>query len=209
MSNNIRVLIVEDDPLIAEDIAEYLDEIDFSVSGIAYNSDEALYELRYNTPDVALLDIDLNSKLDGVEIAQLINKKYKIPFVFLTSFADRATVARVRETMPMGYIVKPFNEKDLLASLEIAVYNFAQQQKKQDAQVQLTLDQINQAIFTPLTKREFDILSLIYEGYTNKQISEKLFVSANTIKTHISNLYLKLDVKNRSQAIVKVRNEIN
>lgn len=204
--SNITVLIVEDDPLIAEDIAEYLDEIDFSVSGIAYNSDAALYELHHNTPDIALLDIELNSKLDGVEIAQIINEKYNIPFVFLTSFADRSTIARVRQTFPMGYIVKPFNEKDLLATLEIAVYNFAQQSQSQSKQLSLSL--INQSVLTPLTQREFDILKLIYEGHTNKQISEMLFISANTIKTHISNLYLKLDVKTRSQAIVKVRIEL-
>ena len=203
----IRILIVEDEPLIAEDLAEVLGEMKFRISEIVHSSDKALQELKYNTPDLVLLDIELNSKLDGVQIAEHINAHYRLPFVFLTSFADRSTIARVQKTQPMGYIVKPFNEKNLLATIEIALYNFREQQK--ESTVELTLETINQQVHTPLTKREFEILKLIYAGKTNKELSDELFVSLNTIKTHISNLYLKLDATSRATAITRVRNMLD
>ncbi|MCI5080497.1 MAG: response regulator transcription factor [Saprospiraceae bacterium] len=199
----VRILIVEDDPLIATDIAEYLEEIDFQVVGVAYDSIQAFQLLQKEKLDIALLDIDLSGPVDGVDIAEYINKNIHIPFVFLTSFSDRATLDRVKATQPMGYIVKPFDEKSLMTTLEIALYNFAQAQQEKPAA--LSIELVNQHIHTPLTEREFDILRLIYDGQTNKQIAEQLFISHNTIKTHISNLYLKLDVKTRTQAIVKIR----
>ncbi len=197
----IRILVVEDEPIIVEDICDYLNNIDFKVSGIAYDSNTALHELRSNTPDMVLLDIELRSKLDGIAIAHIINKKYQIPFVFLTSFADRHTIQRVRDTFPAGYIVKPFDEKDLYTTLEIGYYNHAQRLANKRSKLNINL--INQNIPNPLTQREFEVLELIMAGKTNKQISDDLFVSTNTIKTHISNVYLKLDANSRTQAIAK------
>jgi len=87
--NEIKVLIVEDEPVIARNISLYLNNNDFSVSGIAYDYEEAMGQLQRNTPDAVILDINLESNADGIEIAKSINSNYKIPFVFLTSYADR------------------------------------------------------------------------------------------------------------------------
>ena len=199
--HQIRVLIVEDEPLIAEDIRETLDNIDFSVSGVAFNSKTALAELQDNTPDIALLDVNLGSGIDGIQIAQIINQKYHIPFIYLTSYADRDTLDRAKHTHPMGYIVKPFDEKDLFATLEIALFNYNRQQPA----VQLTLEKVNQSLLGKLTQKEFEILKSIFEGKTNRQMAEEHFISLNTIKTHIKNLYDKLDVHTRTQAMLKLR----
>ncbi|NND09261.1 MAG: response regulator transcription factor [Saprospiraceae bacterium] len=197
----IRVLVVEDEPLIAEDIKETLDNMDFGVSGVAYDSRTALEELSRNTPDLVLLDVNLGSEMDGIDIAQVINREYKIPFVFLTSYADKSTVDRAKHTRPMGYVVKPFDEKDLFTTLEIALYNFSMTQPRVD----LSLARINKLLVGNLTQKEFEILSSIFDGKTNRQMAEEHFVSVNTIKTHIKNVYDKLDVHTRTQAIAKLR----
>lgn len=199
--HQIRVLVVEDEPLIAEDIRETLDNIDFQVSGVAYNSDSALNQLATNTPDIVILDVNLGSEKDGIEIAEIINEKYRIPFIYLTSYADRATIDRAKHTRPMGYVVKPFDEKDLFTTLEIAVFNFNQKQPA----IEFNLNKINHRLLSKLTQKEFEILTSIFEGKTNRQMSEEHFISLNTIKTHIKKIYDKLDVNTRTMAIAKLR----
>ncbi len=199
--SEIRVLIVEDEPLIAEDIADYLGSIDYSVSGIAHSIDAALLQLESNCPDIAILDINLGEEKDGIFVAEVIKEKYKIPFVFLTSYADKTTLDRAKHTQPMGYIVKPFDERDLLSTLEIAHFNFFQIQSIGT----ITMESVNKKIYSPLTKKEFEILLDLRNGKTNKQMAETNFISINTIKTHIKNIYEKLEVHTRSQAVAKLR----
>ncbi len=202
---NIQVLIVEDEPLIAEDIREYLSNVDYTVLDIAYNKSQALNVLERQTPDMILLDINLGGNLDGIEIAHLINQKYQLPFIFLTSYAHKSILDQVKVTRPLGYIVKPFTEKDLFSSIEIALYNFSQSAQPHN----LNLERINQVLLSPLTEKEFQALQDIYQGLTNKQMAEKHFVTVNTIKTHLQNLYDKLSVGSRSEAMAKLRELTN
>lgn len=199
--SQVRVLVVEDEPLIAEDIREILDNIDFCVSGVVYNGHDALLELKTNPPDMALLDINLGGDLDGIQIGDVINNEIGIPFVYLTSYADRATIDRAKPTLPGGYLVKPFDEKDLFATLEIALFNFSQRTPKEG----FSLEKLNAKLLSKITPKEFEIFLSIFEGKTNQQMTQEHFISLNTIKTHIKNLYDKLDVKTRTQAIAKLR----
>lgn len=198
-----KILIVEDEPLVAEHISRYLNDADFIVSGIAHDTAEALELLRSATPDAAILDINLDGDTDGIQLADFINKHYHIPFLFLTSYADRNTLERAKKVEPWGYIVKPFNEKTLQASLEMAISNFAHR-SNQFAPV-LQIDKINRQLLSTISPREFDVLELIYSGHTNQQIAEKLFVSINTIKRHINNAYLSLNVTSRGTVIARLR----
>jgi CheY-like chemotaxis protein len=120
----IRVLIVEDEPLIAEDIRDCLTNVDYSVVAVAHNKEQALAALKKEVPDLALLDINLGKNMDGLEIAKIINEEFYIPFIFLTSYSNRPVIEKAKITRPMGYIMKPFNERDLYSSIEIALYNF-------------------------------------------------------------------------------------
>ena len=201
--NEIKILIVEDEPLIAEDIAEALRRNDYAVSAIVYSKEDALAELERNLPDVALLDINLNGGMEGIEIAGTIAAHYSIPFIFLTSYSDKATVASSKVTEPAGYIVKPFTEAGLYSSLEIALYNYAQKNKRNFPELKLSV--INQELASPVSEREFQLLQLIYDGHSNKQIAAELFISLNTVKKHINNLYLKLDVTSHSSATARIR----
>jgi DNA-binding NarL/FixJ family response regulator len=198
-----RILIVEDEPLIAESIAMHLANTGFAISGIAYDSDEALNELQVNSPDAAILDINLESSKDGIEIAEYINQHLQIPFIYLTSYSDNSIMQRAKATSPAGYIVKPFNKKTLVATLEIAISNHAQLSNRHVPR--LNFDKINQCTPSPLSQREFEVVQLLYEGKSNQQTADQLFISLNTLKRHINNAYFKLDVNSRTSAIAKLR----
>lgn len=201
--SEIRVLVVEDDPIIAAEISTYLNGLDFKLSGKCYSAAKAYRELEINPPDIALLDINLNGKPTGIEIGKYIKEKLGIPFIYLTSYADRGTLEAVKPTEPAGYIVKPFSEKDLLANLEIALFNHAARIKNKLKKPDLEI--LNKNLEQPLTAREFELLLQLQDGKTNRQIGEDTFVSVNTVKTHLKNLFLKLDVPTRTAAAAKIQ----
>ena len=201
--SELRVLIVEDEPIIAENISIYLNNNDFTVSGIAYDDQEAKEQLATNTPDAVILDINLDSEQDGIAIAKLINSNYQLPFLFLTSYSDKETLQKAKLVEPNGYIVKPFNEQTLLATLEIAISNHANRQNRQVPE--LSIEKINKYLLSPISDREFEVLQKIYQGKTNNQIANDLFVTVNTVKVHVKNSYLKLDVGSRTMAIARLR----
>ncbi len=201
--NDIKILVVEDEPIIAEDIAALIEKNDFVVSAIVYTKENALHELQTNLPDLVLLDINLNGEMDGLLIAEKINEQFNIPFIFITSYSDKSTLEKAKYTEPSGYIVKPFNEGGLYSTLEIALYNHAQKNKLKFPP--LSLQKINKNLQDEVSEREFTLLELIYEGKTNKQIAEMLFISLNTVKKHINNTYLKLDASSRASAIACLR----
>jgi len=200
----VEILIVEDEPLVAEDIAGHLEMLGFGIAGIFHTGEAAIDYLREGNPGAALLDITLAGEIDGIEVAHFINKNNKIPFIFLTSHADRGTIDRVKETKPGGYLVKPFDENDLLTSIEMALSNYLLLHPMSQ---ELTLELTNRHIVDPLSEKDFEILKSMKSGKTNAQLAEAHFLSVNTIKTHLQNIYSKMDVKNRTEAMFKV-NEI-
>ena len=121
---NISVLIVEDEPLIADDLSFTLQDIGYHVAGIALSAEEAIGILNESSVDLVLLDINIQGEKDGIDLAQIINKDYFLPFIFLTSYSDKATLERAKRTNPLAYLVKPINEKDLLTTIEIAINNY-------------------------------------------------------------------------------------
>ncbi len=116
-----RILIVEDEPFISDDLAETLKECGYSVAGVAADIDETLPILRQGEVDLVLLDINLNQPVDGVQIAHIINSDYRVPFIFVTAFTDSATIERVKHTRPAGYLSKPYNDVDLIITIELAL----------------------------------------------------------------------------------------
>jgi DNA-binding NarL/FixJ family response regulator len=200
--SEICVLIVEDEVLIAEDIANSLNLIDYKVSGIAYSSEKALDMLVSRQPDIVLLDINIKGSQSGIDLGRIINEKYNIPFIYLTSFADKATVDEAKKTMPYGYVLKPFSEMELYTSMEVALYRFANENKNKEGLP--GLDEINQTLSTNLTGKEYEVLTDLCQGLNNKQISDRQFISVNTVKTHVRQILTKMDVPNRTSVIHKL-----
>ena len=125
--NRIRILIVEDEFITMQTLTSVLEEMDYVVSGDAMTADEAIKVLDKGETDLAILDINLKGKKDGIWLAGRIKEQYKIPFIFLTAFGDQATVRRAIDTEPYGYLVKPFNKVDIFTSIEVALKNYAKQ----------------------------------------------------------------------------------
>lgn len=119
MSKTI-ILIVEDEPLIADDIAMILEKNNYTISEIVDNAEDTLSHLKSHSVNLILLDINIEGELDGVQLAHKINSEFQIPFLFLTSYYDNNTLKRAKNTDPSGYIVKPFDEGDLVANIELA-----------------------------------------------------------------------------------------
>lgn len=121
-----RIAIVEDEALIADHIAMCLEEAGYTVVGIEEDGKDALAMIERELPDLCLLDINLAGGLDGVDVAQEINRRHQIPFIFLTSNSDRRTLERVQITEPTGFILKPYTSHDLESNVGIALYKSSQ-----------------------------------------------------------------------------------
>jgi len=196
---SISVLIVEDEPVIATDIEMTLTGDDYTIIGIAYTSTRAIDLLHRFKPDVVLLDIAIKGDKDGIDIAGIINDKYKIPFIYITSFSDKETLGRAKSTLPYGYIVKPFKDSDIISAIEMAVYRHASANNLRFPEMKELIEKY------PLTPGEYQVMKCVWEGNTNFQVTEKLNISINTVKTHLKSIFSKMDVRSRSEAIAAIR----
>jgi two-component system, response regulator PdtaR len=198
---SIRILIVEDEPIISDDIESTLTVNDYDIAGKAYSSTMALDMLINRLPDLVLLDIAIKGDKDGIDVAAIIREKYHIPFIYLTSFSDKITLERAKPTMPYGYIVKPFKDRDIITSIELAMFRFAMENNTSVLDKTLVENKFN----IKLTKMEFLILKMIWEGKSNQAAAKELFLSVNTVKTHVRNLFEKCNVRNRNELMVMLR----
>ncbi len=123
----IRILIVEDEPLIAEDLSAMLHELGHQVCGKVHDARNALAMAKRERPDLVLLDIRLNDVLDGVDVAMQLDEE-RIPYLYVTSHTDPATMVRISTTKPQGFIRKPFDEDDLRTQIAVVLARLAKQQ---------------------------------------------------------------------------------
>ena len=121
---NLKVLIVEDEPLIAHDIQSLLTDWGYQVVGCASTSQDAIEIFEKHQPDIALVDVQLYGETDGIETVKRFNQSRRIPIIYLTAQADFQTVERAKTTAPSAYLLKPFDERHLHISLELALSNF-------------------------------------------------------------------------------------
>ncbi|HQA74945.1 MAG: DNA-binding response regulator [Flavobacterium sp.] len=196
----IAVLIVEDEPLIAEDIKQTCLENKIEVAGIAYSLEDAITVLEEKKVDYVLLDIQLGNSNDGLEIGKRLSEEYFIPFSYITSFSDAQIVAQVKLTKPSGYLTKPFRNRDIIIQIELGLDIAARLHKPEMP----NLKQINKMVTAELTQREYEMIIELCNGKSNIEIANSLFVSMNTVKTHLKNIFSKLDVKSRTELITKV-----
>ncbi len=126
--SSLKILIIEDDIVIANELQEQLLEFGYLITDNVDNSDDALLAFRRRLPDLVVCDINLGgSKLDGIELVEEFNAIEKVPVIFLTSYGDSETVGRAKETNPAYYLIKPCNELQLQIALDFAVSNFTSQ----------------------------------------------------------------------------------
>ncbi len=121
MGQPIKILIVEDEMIIGANISLQLTNLDYEVTAIVPRGEDALRQIKENLPDIVLLDIQLKGDLDGIETAQLMQKEYHIPIIYLTANADETYFNRAKATNPYAFISKPFKKLDLQRAIELTV----------------------------------------------------------------------------------------
>jgi len=116
-----NILIVEDEAIIAKDLQVTLERLGYHVAGTTASGEVAIEMARRHLPDLVLMDIALKGQLDGIEAAAQIREVLGIPAIYLTAYADKATIERAKLTEPRGYLLKPFEEWELYAVVEAAL----------------------------------------------------------------------------------------
>jgi len=117
-----QILIVEDDNIVVMELRDRLQSLGYAVSGVASYGEEAIEKTAEMRPDLVLMDIRLKGAVDGIEAAEEIRARFDIPVVYLTAYADEDTLQRAKVTEPYGYVIKPFQERELYSTMEIALY---------------------------------------------------------------------------------------
>jgi PAS domain S-box-containing protein len=128
------ILIVEDERLVARDLERRLRRLGYNVIGPVASGEEALELVETTQPALVLMDITLQGLLDGVETAQQMRSRYHLPVVFLTAHSDAVTVQRAKSVSPFGYIIKPFDERELAITLEMAIYRSRAEQALRESE---------------------------------------------------------------------------
>ncbi len=118
--NKTKILIVEDEALIADNLAATIEELNYEVTDVCANAEDALKSIRKNAPDICLLDVNIEGEIDGIDLAELIHKKIQTQHIFLTSFSDSSTIERAKKTTPSAYIIKPYTSKEVEVNLALA-----------------------------------------------------------------------------------------
>lgn len=129
--SKVKILIVEDEAIVARDIKVCLNKIGYEVLGSYSSGEKALEAIEENQPELILMDIMLKGKMSGIDTSAVVKEKYGIPVVFLTAYADEKTISKAKVTEPYGYIIKPFKEIDLRTSIEMALYKFKKEKEKE------------------------------------------------------------------------------
>lgn len=198
MAELTKILLVDDNPKFLEDVLPFYGyEVKCAHDGVEcleiLNSDELF--------DLVLLDI-MMPKMDGWETLKNIRKTpicKDIPVIMLTAVNEDQKMVTGLKIGADDYIVKPFVLPNLLARIE-AVLRRSKNTQNIGKKSNVTINQINQ--FNSLTRREKDVLLLVTQGENNKSIAEKLVVSEITVKSHLNNIFKKLNVSNRTQAVL-------
>jgi PAS domain S-box-containing protein len=155
------ILIVEDEQIVATELKGRLNHLGYRVVGLACTGPEAIAKTEHLNPDLILMDIRLRGEMDGIEAAGRILASRDIPIVFATAHADEATLERAKVTGPMGYVLKPFSERELQTAIEIALYKHAMEKKLREQKQWLAamLDSIGDAVIATDTEGHITLIN--------------------------------------------------
>jgi len=151
-----KILIVEDEAVIAMELEERLTHMGYSVTGSAATSDSALQKIEESLPNLVLMDIHIQGARDGIDTAEDIRARYDIPIIYLTAYADNATLQRAKLSTPFGYLIKPFREEELRAAIEMAIHKHrADSYQREQANIDALTGLYNRRYLDESLVREF------------------------------------------------------
>lgn len=194
----LRVLVVEDERLVAMSLQRQLQSLGYAVVGQTASGIAAIELAATLRPDVVLMDIYLEGEIDGINAAAEIQKQCHLPVIYLTAFSNREVLDRAKVTEPAGYILKPYEDRELQVVIETAVYRHrAEEQRLANLTAQRQVHDVsgfeNAARLTP---REREVMFLIVSGKTQKEIAAQLEVSIQTAAKHRAKVLQKVNVHN-------------
>ena len=147
---SFKILVVEDESIVAMDIKHRLENMGYIVPAITSSGEEAVEKASETDPDLILMDIVLKGEIDGIEAAQQIKENLDVPIVYLTAYSDERTLKRAKITGPFGYIIKPFEDRELHSAIEVALYKHEMESKLKanEKWLSTTLESIGDAVIT-------------------------------------------------------------
>ncbi len=208
----IRVMITDDHKMVREGIKQLLELNDsISVVGMASDGDECISVLESKKPDLLLLDINMPGK-NGLEIIEEIKKlNFNVKIILLTVHNEVDYLLKAVEIGADGYVLKDSGSAELVNAIEIVMSgeSYIQPDMIPMLNSKMIAKNSDKEKMKNLTKRELEVLVLVSEGMFNKEIADKLSISERTVKNHISSIFKKIDVADRTQAAVfAIRNNL-
>lgn len=227
-----HILVVDDEWIVAKDVQRCLQGEGYDVPVIAGSAREALEAVEQRRPDLALLDIALGSGMDGTELARHLAAPPAVPVVYLTAHSDRDTLERASGPTVMGYLVKPFEPRQLRVTVSLALIRWKHEQQQtgsarsaalESAFAQLgdlvdslrmrfgvgrsvsLVDDVRLAALEHLSRREWEILRELNDNHRVPSIAERLAISQHTVRNHLKAIYRKLGVASQAELIELTR----
>lgn len=206
--NIIKVLIADDHAMVRQGLKTILElEEDISVVSQAANGEDAIQQAREHKPDIILMDINMPvlNGLQAIKILKEEDSRYKI--IVLTLHQDREYLFKTLQLGCEGYVLKDAESSVLIEAIRSVYREQTYIQPNMTGELvkelnRVTLLEQDKSISNNLTNRETEVLKLIAEGMINKEIAKNLYISEKTVKNHISNIFKKLDVNDRTQAAI-------
>ncbi|VVB94902.1 Methanogenesis regulatory histidine kinase FilI [uncultured archaeon] len=185
----VRILVVEDERIVAEDLRMRLQKMGYAVPSTVSSGDEAIRELEKNGADLVIMDIVIKGEMDGIETADIIRSRFDVPVVYLTAYADEEMLNRARITEPFGYIVKPFDERELHITIEMALYKSKMENKLKEAKERFsaTLNSIGDGIIAMDSGRRILFMNPAARSMTGRDLDDARGKSLEEVYNIITN----------------------
>lgn len=204
---NVKIMLVDDHTLIRKGLKLIIEEVkEFKVVGESSDGEDAIRKARLINPDIVIMDINM-PKLNGLEALKRMKELgIQSKFIRLTAYPERANIITATKIGAKGYLLKDTNPANLIKAIR-EVYTGRSYIDSSAASIlsnstNKTEESSEMGKIKLLSKREYEVLVLLSEGFNNKSIGEKLFISEKTVKNHITQIYKKLEVKDRVQATI-------
>ena len=185
-----KILILEDDIIVGIDLQELLTAAGY-ITILVHNYKDAIQQAAIFKPDLAICDINLGMGMTGIDFAKhvyIITPKLEI--IYVTAFSNKQMIEDVATTNPLNYIVKPWNEEQILVSVKIA-FDYIEKKNSNDIKI------------SALSLTEYKIVDLISKQKKSKEIGELLFISEKTVRNHRYNIIKKLNLSNDNNSLLK------
>ncbi len=164
----VKVMVVEDESIVAKDIENMLKRVEYDVPAVVSSGEEAIEKVAQTSPDLVLMDIMLKGDMDGVEAAEQIRSRFHIPVIYITAYADDTTLQRAKITEPYGYLLKPFQDRELHTTIEMALYRHKMERKLKESEqwFSTTLRSIGDAVIATDTEGCVTFMNLVAQDLT-------------------------------------------